>query len=95
MQIYLARTQGFCAGVASAVEIVEAALQKYGAPLYVFHEIVHNTYVVKDFKTRGVIFVDDLAEVPNGKRVIFSAHGVAPEVLETAQRKDLKYIDAT
>ena len=95
MDIYLARTQGFCAGVASAVEIVESALQKYGAPLYVFHEIVHNTYVVKDFKHRGVVFVDDLGGVPNDARVVFSAHGVAPEVLETAQRKALKYIDAT
>ena len=95
MDIYLARTQGFCAGVASAVEIVEAALQKYGAPLYVFHEIVHNTYVVKDFRNRGVIFVDNLSEIPDGERVIFSAHGVAPEILETAQRKHLKYIDAT
>ncbi len=95
MDIYLAKTQGFCAGVASAVEIVEAALVKYGAPLYVFHEIVHNTYVVKDFRARGVVFVDDVNEVPQGKRVIFSAHGVAPEVIETAKRKQLKYIDAT
>ncbi len=95
MEIYLARTQGFCAGVASAVEIVEAVLQKYGAPLYVFHEIVHNTYVVNDFKKRGVVFVDDLSQIPDGERVIFSAHGVAPEVIEKAKRKNLKYIDAT
>ena len=95
MEIYLARTQGFCAGVASAVEIVEQALTKYGAPLYVFHEIVHNTFVVSDFKNRGVIFVDDLSEVPKNERVIFSAHGVSPAVIEEAKRKNLKFIDAT
>lgn len=91
----MARTQGFCAGVASAVEIVEQALQKYGAPLYVFHEIVHNTFVVSDFKNRGVIFVDDLTDVPDNERVIFSAHGVSPTVIEEANRKNLKFIDAT
>ena len=95
MEIYLARTQGFCAGVASAVEIVDQALTKYGPPLYVFHEIVHNTFVVQDFKRRGVIFVEDLNEVPDGKFIIFSAHGVAPSIIETAKRKNLKYIDAT
>ena len=95
MEIYLARTQGFCAGVASAVEIVEQALVKYGAPLYVFHEIVHNTFVVSDFKNRGVIFVDDLSEVPDNQRVIFSAHGVSPSVIEEAKRKNLQFIDAT
>ena len=95
MEIYLARTQGFCAGVASAVEIVEQALAKYGSPLYVFHEIVHNTFVVRDFKERGVIFVDDLSEVPDNERVIFSAHGVSPSVLEEAKRKNLKFVDAT
>ncbi|HLD69392.1 MAG TPA: 4-hydroxy-3-methylbut-2-enyl diphosphate reductase [Candidatus Omnitrophota bacterium] len=95
MEIYLARTQGFCAGVASAVEIVEQALTKYGSPLYVFHEIVHNTFVVSDFKSRGVIFVDDLTDVPDNQRVIFSAHGVSPAVIEEAQRKNLKFIDAT
>ena len=95
MEIYLARTQGFCAGVASAVEIVEQALVKYGAPLYVFHEIVHNTFVVSDFKNRGVIFVDDLTEVPDNQRVIFSAHGVSPSVIAEAKRKNLQFIDAT
>lgn len=95
MEIYLARTQGFCAGVASAVEIVEQTLTKYGAPLYVFHEIVHNTFVVSDFKNRGVIFVDDLSEVSDNERVIFSAHGVSPAVIEEAKRKNLKFIDAT
>ena len=95
MEIYLARTQGFCAGVASAVEIVEQALEKFGAPLYVFHEIVHNTFVVQDFKRRGVIFVEDVNEVPEGEHIIFSAHGVAPNVIEQAQKRKLKYIDAT
>ena len=95
MEIYLARTQGFCAGVASAVEIVEQALVKYGAPLYVFHEIVHNTFVVSDFKNRGVVFVDDLTEVPDNQRVIFSAHGVSPSVIAEAKRKNLQFIDAT
>ena len=95
MEIYLARTQGFCAGVASAVEIVEQALAKYGAPLYVFHEIVHNTFVVQDFKRRGVIFIEDVDDVPAGEHIIFSAHGVAPTVIEQAKKKNLKYIDAT
>jgi 4-hydroxy-3-methylbut-2-enyl diphosphate reductase len=81
--------------VASAVEIVERALKKYGAPLYVYHAIVHNTAVVKDFENRGVIFIDDLNEVPDGERIIFSAHGVPPEVISKAQAKRLQYIDAT
>lgn len=95
MEIYLARIQGFCAGVTSAIETVERALAKYGTPLYVFHEIVHNTSVVKGFRARGVIFVDDLEKIPDGSRVIFSAHGVAPSVVEHAKAKKLNYIDAT
>ena len=95
MEIYLARTQGFCAGVAAAVEIVEQALKKYGTPLYVYHAIVHNTAVVRDFESRGVIFVDDLLEVPEGERIIFSAHGVPPSVIETARSRRLRYVDAT
>lgn len=95
MDIYLAKTQGFCAGVSFAVDIVEHALAKYGAPLYVYHEIVHNTYVVDGFRTKGVIFVEDLNDVPVGTRVIFSAHGVPPSVIETAKRRELKYVDAT
>lgn len=95
MDIYLAKTQGFCAGVSFAVDIVEHALAKYGAPLYVYHEIVHNTYVVDGFRAKGVIFVEDLNEVPVGTRVIFSAHGVPPSVIETAKRRELKYVDAT
>ncbi len=95
MEIFLARTQGFCAGVASAVEIVEKALEKYGAPLYVYHEIVHNTYVVADFKKRGVVFVESLDEVPSGSRIIFSAHGIPPRVIEDAQTRGLQFVDAT
>lgn len=95
MQIFLARTQGFCAGVARAIETVEQAISSYGTPLYVFHEIVHNTWVVKNFKSRGVIFVDDINIIPDGERVIFSAHGVAPEIIERATQKHLKIIDAT
>ena len=95
MEIYLAKTQGFCAGVSFAIDIVEQALRKYGAPLYVYHEIVHNTYVVNDFRNRGVIFVEDLNDVPEGKRVIFSAHGVPPTVIETAKERKLQYVDAT
>ncbi len=94
-EIFLAKAQGFCAGVASAVEIVEQALVKYGAPLYVYHEIVHNTYVVNDFRNRGVVFVESVADVPDGARVIFSAHGIPPAVLEKARGRGLKYIDAT
>lgn len=95
MDIYLARTQGFCAGVASAINIVDQALNKFGAPLYVYHEIVHNTYVVNDFCRRGVIFVDDILDVPVGQRVIFSAHGIPPSVLEMAKDRKLECIDAT
>ena len=95
MEIFLAKTQGFCAGVASAVEIVEKALQKYGAPLYVYHEIVHNTYVVADFKQRGVVFVESIDEVPPGARIIFSAHGIPPYVIEKAKSRGLKFVDAT
>jgi 4-hydroxy-3-methylbut-2-enyl diphosphate reductase len=95
MQIFLARTQGFCAGVARAIHIVDKALEKYGTPLYVFHEIVHNTSVVDGFRNRGVVFVDEINAVPDGARVIFSAHGVAPEVVEKARKKSLKAIDAT
>ncbi len=95
MDIYLAKTQGFCSGVAFAMNIVETALAKYGAPLYVYHDIVHNTYVVNSFKQRGVIFVENIADVPVGKRIIFSAHGVPPDVVSQAQKRNLDIIDAT
>ena len=95
MDIYLAKTQGFCAGVASAIDIVELALKNYGTPLYVYHDIVHNTSVVDDLKTRGVIFVENLNDVPLSSRIIFSAHGVPPEIIDNARMRKLKFVDAT
>jgi len=95
MQILLARTKGFCAGVARAIDIVEQALDKYGSPLYVYHEIVHNTAVVNNLKTRGVIFVDTIDTVPSGARLVFSAHGVSPAIVSETIAKNLKTIDAT
>jgi len=95
MEIHLAHTQGFCAGVASAIEVVNRALDKYGTPLYVRHHIVHNTAVIEDFKEKGVVFIETLSEVPEGARVIFSAHGVAPDIYEEAQKRELIYVDAT
>ena len=95
MEIYLAKTQGFCAGVAFAIDIVEQALEKYGAPLYVYHEIVHNTYVVDGFRKKGVIFVEDISDVPVGERIIFSAHGVPPSVIQKAKERKLRFVDAT
>ncbi|MFH0753060.1 MAG: 4-hydroxy-3-methylbut-2-enyl diphosphate reductase [Candidatus Omnitrophota bacterium] len=95
MQIFLARTQGFCAGVARAIDIVHRALAVYGTPLYVYHEIVHNTSVVNDFKSQGVIFIDTLDDAPDKSRIIFSAHGVSPAILTRADQKELLTIDAT
>jgi 4-hydroxy-3-methylbut-2-enyl diphosphate reductase len=95
MDIFLAKTQGFCAGVASAIDIVELALKTYGTPLYVYHDIVHNTSVVNDMKSRGVIFVEDLNDVPEGSRIIFSAHGIPPELIPQARSRHLKFVDAT
>jgi 4-hydroxy-3-methylbut-2-enyl diphosphate reductase len=95
MEIFLAKTQGFCAGVASAIDIVELALKTYGTPLYVYHDIVHNTSVVEDMKSRGVIFVEDLKDVPHGSRIIFSAHGIPPHLINEARERRLKYVDAT
>jgi 4-hydroxy-3-methylbut-2-enyl diphosphate reductase len=95
MDIYLAKTQGFCAGVASAIDIVELALKTYGTPLYVYHDIVHNTSVVNDLKARGVIFVENLNDVPEGSRIIFSAHGIPPYIIEGARARKLKFVDAT
>jgi 4-hydroxy-3-methylbut-2-en-1-yl diphosphate reductase len=95
IEIHLAATQGFCAGVASAIEVVEKALEKYGRPLYVRHHIVHNTSVIKDFEGKGVLFIEDLHEVPSNKIVIFSAHGTAPEEYVKAKERGVKIIDAT
>jgi 4-hydroxy-3-methylbut-2-enyl diphosphate reductase len=93
--ILLAEPRGFCAGVDRAIEIVERALTKFGAPIYVRHEIVHNTYVVNDLKSRGAIFIEDLDEVPPGATLVFSAHGVSREVQQEAERRGFRIFDAT
>ncbi len=95
MRIILARPRGFCAGVNMAIEALESALATHGTPLYVYHEIVHNKWVVERFHRQGVIFVDDLAEVPEGAHLLYSAHGVPPGVRQQAHRRRLKAIDAT
>jgi len=95
MKVLLCRPRGFCAGVERAIETVERALAKYGRPVYVRHEIVHNQVVVDDLTRKGAVFVDDLARVPAGSHVIFSAHGVAPDVFLQADRYRLHAIDAT
>lgn len=95
MNVFLCRPRGFCAGVERAIETVERALRKYGSPIYVRHEIVHNKVVVDDLVAKGAVFVDDLGEVPAGSHVIFSAHGVAPQVFAEADQLHLHAIDAT
>jgi 4-hydroxy-3-methylbut-2-en-1-yl diphosphate reductase len=94
-RVLLAAPRGYCAGVDRAVEIVEVALQTYGAPVYVRKQIVHNLHVVRRLEAKGAIFVDELDEVPEGSNVVFSAHGVAPEVHAQARQAQLKVIDAT
>ncbi len=93
--LYLAAPRGFCAGVDRAIDIVDLALQVYGKPIYVRHEIVHNRHVVQDLRDKGAIFVEDLADVPAGSVVIFSAHGVSPVVRREAQERGLRALDAT
>jgi len=95
MEILLAKPRGFCAGVERAIEIVERALEQFGAPIYVRHEIVHNKTVVDDLRAKGAVFVEELSEVPPGNTVIFSAHGVSKEVRAEAERRGLKVFDAT
>src|SRR3954452_2783179 len=95
MEVLLANPRGFCAGVERAIEIVERALEQYGAPIYVRHEIVHNKYVVADLRAKGAVFVEELDEVPPGATVIFSAHGVSKTVQADAERRGLKVFDAT
>ncbi len=94
-EIVLAEPRGFCAGVDRAIDIVERALGKFGAPIYVRHEIVHNTYVVNDLKAKGAIFIEDLDEVPPGATLIFSAHGVSRSVHEQARARGFRIFDAT
>ena len=94
-EILLAEPRGFCAGVDRAIEIVERALTKFGAPIYVRHEIVHNTYVVNDLKTKGAIFIEDLNDVPTGATLIFSAHGVSRAVQDEAVARGFQIFDAT
>lgn len=95
LRVFLAQPRGFCAGVVRAIEIVERALEKYGAPVYVRHEIVHNKYVVETLKAKGAIFVEELDEVPDNAVTVFSAHGVARSVEEEAARRRLPVLNAT
>ena len=95
LTIYLANPRGFCAGVERAIEIVERAIEKYGPPVYVRHEIVHNRFVVEALQQKGAVFVEELDEVPDGVPVIFSAHGVPKSVPAEASRRELLYVDAT
>ena len=93
--LLLLKPRGFCAGVVRAIDIVRIALEAFGPPIYVRKEIVHNRFVVEELQQKGAIFVDDVDEVPNGERVIYSAHGVSPEVREASKARDLRVIDAT
>lgn len=95
MRILLASPRGFCAGVNMALESLQMALERFGSPVYVYHEIVHNKWVVQRFRGEGVVFVDDLGEVPAGAHLLYSAHGVSPEIRRQAERRGLKTIDAT
>ncbi len=94
-EILLANPRGFCAGVERAIEIVERALQRFGAPIYVRHEVVHNKFVVDDLRNKGAVFVEELDEVPTGNTVIFSAHGVSLAVRDEAEKRGLRVFDAT
>jgi 4-hydroxy-3-methylbut-2-enyl diphosphate reductase len=95
MKIILAAPRGFCAGVNMAIDSLDLTLKKFGPPVYVYHEIVHNQYVVNRFREKGAVFVDSVEEVPEGSVLLFSAHGVSPEIREAAKRRDLHALDAT
>jgi 4-hydroxy-3-methylbut-2-en-1-yl diphosphate reductase len=95
MEVLLAKPRGFCAGVERAIEIVERALELFGAPIYVRHEVVHNTFVVEDLRSKGAVFIEELDEVPAGATVIFSAHGVTKAVRQEAETRGLRVFDAT
>src|SRR5438309_9094939 len=93
--LLLLKPRGFCAGVVRAIDIVRIALEAFGPPIYVRKEIVHNRFVVEELQGKGAIFVDSVEEVPAGERVIYSAHGVSPEVRDASQKRNLRVIDAT
>ncbi|MCB1708486.1 MAG: 4-hydroxy-3-methylbut-2-enyl diphosphate reductase, partial [Halioglobus sp.] len=95
MDVRLANPRGFCAGVDRAIDIVNRALEVFGAPIYVRHEVVHNKFVVEDLRARGAVFVDELSQVPDDRIVIFSAHGVSQAVRKEADRRGLRVFDAT
>ena len=95
MELVLANPRGFCAGVDRAIEIVERALVLHGAPIYVRHEVVHNQFVVDDLRKKGAVFIEDLADVPSGSILIFSAHGVSQAVRHEAEARGLTVFDAT
>ena len=95
MKVFLGVPRGFCAGVVRAIDIVEIALEKYGSPIYVKHQIVHNPHVVKDLESKGAITVEDVDEIPEGSKVVFSAHGSPPSDFESAKQRNLEVIDAT
>ena len=95
MRVNLAQPRGFCAGVVRAIDIVERSLEKFGAPVYVRHEIVHNKHVVDSLKAKGAVFVEEISEIPDGATTIFSAHGVARRVVEEASERGLPVLDAT
>ena len=95
MKVILASPRGFCAGVNMAIGSLERSLELFGTPLYVYHEIVHNRRVIDTFRQRGVVFVEDMEAVPEGSTVLYSAHGVSPEIRRKAQQRCLRTIDAT
>ena len=95
MEVVLSAPRGFCAGVVRAVDVVELCLERYGKPIYVRREIVHNPHVVSDLRNKGAVFVEELDEVPDGQRVIFSAHGVSPDVWQQSRERRLQVVDAT
>ncbi|MBN8830670.1 MAG: 4-hydroxy-3-methylbut-2-enyl diphosphate reductase, partial [Sphingomonadales bacterium] len=95
LKVLVAAPRGFCAGVDRAIMIVERAIEKYGAPVYVRHEIVHNRFVVDTLRAKGAVFVEELDEVPDGRPVVFSAHGVPKVVPANAESRGLDYLDAT
>ncbi|MDR0869889.1 MAG: 4-hydroxy-3-methylbut-2-enyl diphosphate reductase [Planctomycetaceae bacterium] len=95
MHLILANPRGFCAGVKTAISALNTVIERYGTPVYVYHEIVHNTWVVSDFCRRGVVFVNAIDDVPAGSRLMFSAHGVSPEIRRTAAERNIETVDAT